>query len=290
MALTDVELENALQLALEAASIAAKLIDECIDRRFAGEAGPSVETKSSSVDMVTEYDKKCEELVLAKLIAASPSNWKVVSEESNSDVTLTDAPTWIVDPIDGTTSFVHGSFDCCVSIGLAVNKVPVLGVVHIPRLKEVFHAVKGKGAFLNGKPIRVSTVNTIQKAIVCTHTPYCRHPAAIKALTEINAALMTMGVHAVRAYGSAAMDLCSVACGRLDLYFETGPWSWDMCAGAIIIREAGGVIHDVDSVSDSLNLESRGYAAGSCKALTAIGVDLVQKTGYKAAILNPPPK
>ena len=266
-------------------------MDVCFEERYElqGATVPVAETKSSGADLVTEYDRQCEELVLKMLSEFSP-DWKVVSEESHPDAPLTDEPTWIVDPIDGTTSFVHGSFDCGVSIGLAVNKVSVLGVVYLPRLKETFTAIAGQGAYLHDgnqkRKIHVSNVTELNKAIVCTHTPYNRAPQSIKSIMSINTELLERGVHAVRAYGSAAMDICSVACGRLDLYFEVGPHSWDMCAAAVILREAGGVIHDIDAVSDSLDMKSRGYAAGSCVQLTTIAVELNNKYDYRNTLLG----
>lgn len=285
-ALSPTVLARALDIAKAAAAMAANLIDECIDRRVALE----IEQKSSSADMVTQYDKQCEELVLKHLSTEFP-DFAVLSEETKSDVVITDAPTWIVDPIDGTTSFVHNSFDCGVSIGLAVNKRPVLGVVHLPRMKEVFTAIEGQGAFLNGRKISVSSITDPAKAIVCTHVPYNRSSASVAALLGINRELMQdLKVHAVRTYGSAAMDMCSVACGRLDLYFEVGIHAWDMAAAAVIVREAGGVVHNVDDPSDKMNLDlsSRGMSCGSNHEMSKLGTMLATKHNYRAAVLDLP--
>ncbi|CAD2221601.1 Inositol monophosphatase family, putative [Angomonas deanei] len=140
----DPELTIAVDLAIRAAGVATGIVNRSIDERQSA----TVETlsKSNSVDLVTQYDKQCEEEVIA--ILKSGTSYAILSEETNSQVELTDAPTWVVDPIDGTTSFVHGYFDCCVSIALVVNKEPILGVISAPRLNEVFTAIKGRGGFL----------------------------------------------------------------------------------------------------------------------------------------------
>lgn len=283
--LSEERLTQCLEVALAAANKAGALIKECIDLRASKPL--EIEEKSSSADMVTQYDKKCEDIVLEMLRAFDPS-FEILSEESNPDTPFTANPTWIVDPIDGTTSFVHGSFDCGVSIGLAVGKEPVLGVVVLPLMQEVFTAVKGRGSFCNGRRIHVSNCTDLKRAIVCTHTMYRRTPEAIEALLNINRELLSVPVHAVRSYGSAAMDMCSVAMGRIDLYFEVGIQAWDMCAATIIVREAGGHVRNSDDVANAvpLDITSKGMCCAANPALADFAAALVVKHNYRNAILN----
>ena len=285
-ALTPAELDLALAAAFEAAAAAAKLIDECIELRSTLE----IEEKSSSSDLVTQYDKQCEATVIKILLERTPT-FDIVSEETRSDVPLGNRPTWIVDPIDGTTGFVHGSFDCCVSIGLTVNKKSVLGVVNVPRLSEIFHAVLGRGAFRNGKQIRTSACKVIHKAVVCTHTAYNRSEESVTAIMSINREIAMRRVHALRSYGSAALDMCSVACGRIDLYFEVGIQAWDMAAGAIIVREAGGYVHNITSAEDlhELDMTSKAMVCSTSKELSDLAVEMSAKYDYKRSVLETVP-
>ncbi|CUG85461.1 myo-inositol-1(or 4)-monophosphatase 1, putative [Bodo saltans] len=275
-------LEFALAVAMEAAKKAAHLIDQCIEQR--ADQPLEIEEKSSSADLVTQYDTMCEEVVLAMLQEKTPT-YEIISEETRNDIPMTDGPTWVVDPVDGTTGFVHGSFDCGVSIGLCLNKQPILGVVILPRLGETFHAVVGQGAFRNGKRIHASGCTELTKSIVCTHTAYNRSEASVNSIMDINRELALMRVHAIRSYGSAAMDMCSVACGRLDMYFEVGIQAWDMAAGAIIIREAGGFVHSLDR-NDAFDIEAKSMICGSSLALTKVAIELSAKYNYRAAVLE----
>lgn len=273
-------MDAALAVALRAARAAGGIIDECISRRVSGAA---VDTKETAVDLVTEYDRACEDIIMSMLRAHQPT-WAVLGEESHEEEAIGEGPTWIVDPIDGTTSFVHGGFDCGVSIGLAVNRVPVLGVVYLPRMKEMFRAIAGRGAFLNDDAISVSKVRTLDKAVVCTHVPYKRTPEAIAVVSGINGSLIPR-VAAMRSYGSCAMDMCSVACGRLDLYFESNIHAWDICAATVIVREAGGVVHDLfDAKAPFFDICGKNQACGSCLALTQVAVDLNRQFGYHKII------
>lgn len=282
--LTDEELDFAMGLALQAAHAAAVIINRAIDERAS--IVFDIQTKSSTTDMVTQYDKQCEEEVLHILRSGTPS-YAVVSEETHSTVPLGDGPTWIVDPIDGTTSFIHGMYDCCVSIALAVNKEVVLGVVNAPRLQEVFTAVKGRGAYCNGQRIHVSSPASLHECIVFMHVSYNRSEAAVKAVLDMKAELAKYPVHSIRSNGSCALDMCSVAAGRADAYWEVGVQSWDMAAGAIMIREAGGVIHDIED-ADMFDLTRQGMCCGCSKEITKYGLELAKKHNYRNAILDLP--
>lgn len=151
---------------------------------------------------------------------------------------------WIVDPLDGTTNFAHGHPFFAVSIALVVDGQPVLGVVHAPLLRECFVAVVGEGAMLNGRPIRVSDVDSIGDAIFATGFPYRRHEMSDVDNNITHFDRFIREVRGFRRCGSAAIDLCYVAAGRYGFYFEQQLEPWDVAAGALIVREAGGQVSD----------------------------------------------
>ncbi|CCW65710.1 unnamed protein product [Phytomonas sp. EM1] len=280
MSITEAELSAAIEVALCAARNATDIINKSIDERSAPIT--NVNTKSNSTDWVTQYDKQCEEEVLSVLRAGTP-DYAIISEETQADVPLDDSPTWIVDPIDGTTSFAHGLYDCCVSIALAVNKEPVLGVISAPRLQEIYTAAKGRGAYCNGQRIHVSHATTLNESVVIIHQPYNRSKACVEAVLNTQREFMKLPVHSVRCYGSAALDMCFVASGKADLYFEVGFNAWDYAAGAIIVREAGGVVHDVNN-QNSLDLMGRGMCCGSSKEVTLKAIEVMEKYNYRDAV------
>ncbi|XP_021766775.1 inositol monophosphatase-like [Chenopodium quinoa] len=198
------------------------------------------------VDLVTETDKACEELVFNHLKQFYPDH-KFIGEETTAAygaTELTDDPTWIVDPLDGTTNFVHGFPFVCVSIGLTIGKVPVVGVVYNPIMNELFTGVRGQGAFLNGKPIQVSSKDELVNCLLATETGTKRDKATVDTTTNrINSLLFK--VRSVRMSGSCALNLCGIACGRLDLFYESGyGGAWDVAAGIVIVEEAGGRVFD----------------------------------------------
>ena len=320
----NINLDNVLDAAVRASKVAGGIILTSLRERHqahvarrrggASDDALGLEEKSSPADLVTKYDKQCEEVILQLLTSQFPK-FDIVSEEMHSERVLTDRPTWIIDPIDGTTSFVHGLFDCCVSIGMTYQKEPLVGVVFVPALNELFTAIKGRGAFLNGQPISVSGCTDIRKSLVCTHIPYNRHVSAIQAVLDVNKELAVQyQVHGIRSYGSCAMDMCSVACGRLDLYFEVGVQLWDMAAATVIVREAGGIVTNVDELNSSIGipqttkiggleskvdvtldqrctansfLTSRGMATGASRELVEVAVTLSNKYKLREFVLFP---
>ncbi|CAN4089982.1 unnamed protein product [Withania somnifera] len=198
------------------------------------------------VDLVTETDKTCEDLIFNHLKQHFPSH-KFIGEETSAaigDFELTDEPTWIVDPVDGTTNFVHGFPSVCVSIGLTIRKIPTVGVVYDPIIDELFTGIDGKGAFLNGKPIKISSQSELVKSLLGTEVGTTRDNLTVEATTRrINNLLFK--VRSLRMCGSCALDLCWVACGRLELFYLIGfGGPWDVAGGAVIVKEAGGVLFD----------------------------------------------
>ncbi|KAL0363146.1 UNVERIFIED_CONTAM: Inositol-phosphate phosphatase [Sesamum calycinum] len=234
---------SSLEDFLAAAVDAAKKAGEIIRSGF-------YETKhvehKGQVDLVTETDKACEELVFNFLKQRFPDH-KFIGEETTAACgasELTPEPTWIVDPLDGTTNFVHGFPFVCVSIGLTIGRVPTVGVVYNPIMDELFTAIRGKGSFLNGKPIKASSQTELVKSLLVTEAGTKRDKPTLDASTNrINSLLFK--VRSLRMTGSCALNLCGIACGRLDLFYEQGfGGPWDVAAGAIIVTEAGGLVFD----------------------------------------------
>uniref|UniRef100_UPI003592FA45 inositol monophosphatase family protein n=1 Tax=Aquiflexum sp. TaxID=1872584 RepID=UPI003592FA45 len=152
------------------------------------------------------------------------------------------AYTWIIDPLDGTTNFIHGLPIFSVSIGLRYLDEIVIGVVYEINFHECFYAMKGHGAFCNGKPIKVSSVKSLSESLIATGFPYSAF-SQIDAYLDVLKELMRK-CHGVRRLGSAAIDLCYVACGRVEGFFEYDLKPYDVAAGALIVKEAGGAVND----------------------------------------------
>ena len=188
------------------------------------------------MNLVTEADKASEKLIVSKLKKHFPED-SIIAEEG-SEIKGSSGYSWVIDPIDGTTNFAHKYPFYCISIGLVNNqKDPVLGVVYNPYFNETFYAIKGQGAFLNEKPIKVSAIKELSGALVATGFPYNRREMMQKILSRLKDFLLV--VNDVRRSGSAALDICYVACGRNDLYYETGLNAWDCAAAVLIATEAG---------------------------------------------------
>ncbi len=188
------------------------------------------------VDIVTEVDLGAEKLILQAIKKNFP-NHSIVTEESNNKETPSEYR-WIIDPLDGTTNFVHSFPFVCVSIGIEFKGELIYGVVYNPFLGEFFYAESGKGAYLNDKPISVSSNKTLKASLLATGFPY-----ELSKNFERNMTLFSKiyrQTQGIRRAGSAAMDLCYVACGRFDGFWEFDLNPWDVAAGALIVKEAGG--------------------------------------------------
>ncbi|KAL6264733.1 hypothetical protein P5V15_004831 [Pogonomyrmex californicus] len=225
-----------------------------------------VETKAGDWDLVTQYDRKVEAILIDNLAKRFPTH-KFIAEEtasrSNFLPELTDTPTWIIDPIDGTTNFVHSFPYTCISIALAVNKELEIGIVYNPILKQLFTARRGHGAFLNGKPIKSSSVEELKHSLLCLETSY----ATIEDIRDIILGRLEAFVsiaHGIRTMGSAALTLCHVAMGTVEGYHSDNLMPWDVAAGVLIIREAGGIV--IDTNGGEFNVMSpKLLAVGNCK-------------------------
>lgn len=206
------------------------------ERVLADFAAPAGVRHKGRIDLVTSTDLAVERLLTERLPALLPGS-VVLGEETSSAATL-DGPTWIVDPLDGTTNFVHGFPFVCTSVALYDGGEVVLGVVNAPVLGQCFTAGRGLGAFCNDAPIAVSTVSALESSLVATGFPY----AIRENLDEITADMRAVlaATQGIRRPGSAALDLAYVASGRLDAFYEIGLHPWDVAAGWLLVTEAGG--------------------------------------------------
>ncbi len=195
------------------------------------------------LNLVTEADKAVDEFIV-KTIRSNFPDHSILSEESGA-IEGSGEYKWIIDPIDGTSNFAHGIPLFAISIAITHKGKPIIGVVEIPGLKESFWAQEGRGAYIGMKRIEVSKVNDFKKALMATGFSYDRQGARFQKNIELFDRLYkdTLGL---RRSGSAAMDLCFLACGRYDSFWEYDLNSWDIAAGKIIVEEAGGMVTNMD--------------------------------------------
>lgn len=201
-----------------------------------------VEEKGSAVNLVTKYDKLIQDFLVEEFTKLIPDA-HFLDEEGDEDKTLTDGYCFIIDPIDGTTNFIKGYQHSAISVGLAKDKELVIGVVMDPDLDNVYYAEKGKGAFLNGKPIHSSNCDLTHSLVLFGTCPY-EHELAHKTF-EITEEIFYRAVE-VRRGGSAALDICYVAAGKADLYYELILRPWDWAGATLILNEAGGIAKTCD--------------------------------------------
>ncbi len=206
-----------------------------------------VELKGKS-DLVSYVDKQAEKIVVAGLKTILPEAGFITEEDTPDDTEK--AYTWIIDPLDGTTNFVHGLPTYAVSVGLMYESEIILGVVHEVNRQESFYAWKDGGAYLNGEKINVTAVNKIEDSLFATGFPSHNFEKLDNYLTILNA--LMKNCHGLRRVGSAATDLAYVACGRYEGFFEFNLKPWDIAAGIIIVKEAGGKVTDFNNGNDFL--------------------------------------
>ena len=235
----------ALNIAISAARAAGHVIIRNINRR------PDLKIQAKAMnDFVSEVDHQAEFEIISTIRKSYP-NHAILAEESGQHEG--EDCEWIIDPLDGTTNYLHGIPQYCVSIAMREGSKLILGVVYDPFKEELFCAARGEGATLNNRRIRVSTQADISTSLIGTGLPYQvdqaqsvdQYLAAMRAIIEQHAS--------VRLAGAAALDLAYVAAGRFDGFWETGLQSWDMAAGALLIQEAGGLISDLQGGHDYLH-------------------------------------
>ena len=208
-----------------------------------------IENKGSAVNLVTEYDKKIQEFLFAELSKIIP-DCSFLGEEGDGNKELSDGYCFIIDPIDGTTNFIKGFQHSGISVGLAKDKELILGVVMDPDLNNIYYAEKGKGAYLNGNKIHVSNCDMQESLVLFGTCPY-EHELAKKTF-ELTEQIFYKCVE-IRRAGSAALDICYVASGKADLFYELILRPWDFAAATIILKEAGGVCCTLDK--EQINCE-----------------------------------
>ncbi len=195
----------------------------------------------SPVDLVTTIDRQSEEIIVDILQKRFP-NHSILAEEETTITGPQSNHRWIIDPLDGTTNFAHSYPQFCISIALEREGEIIVGLVYDPLREETFKAIRGLGSFLNDSPIQPSKVAEVDQALLATGFPYDRREKASFYLTFLKAFLISS--QGIRRNGSAALDLCYLACGRLDGFWEFSLRSWDTAAASLIVQEAGGVLSD----------------------------------------------
>ncbi|XP_060941121.1 inositol monophosphatase 1 [Limanda limanda] len=249
--------QNAMDHAVAIARKSGELVREALrdDRK--------VMTKSSSIDLVTKTDQKVEHLIIQSVREKFPTH-RFIGEESvaaGETCDLTDSPTWIIDPIDGTTNFVHAFPFVAVSIGFYVNKQSEFAVVFSCLEDKMFTARRGRGAFCNGEPLQVSDQEDVRQSIIATEFGSNRDVQAVDKIFSSLRNILSLPVQGVRSAGTAAINMCLVASGCVEAYYEIGVHVWDVAAASLIVSEAGGVLMDVDG--GAVDLMSRRIVAAN---------------------------
>ncbi len=233
-------------------------------RMICAERHPQVFVKEGHANFVTSMDIACQSFLLEKLSPLLPGAQVMAEEQDNPR--LLPGYCWIIDPIDGTTNYMHDYRHSSISIALVKDGEGVLGVVHNPYLQESFVGVRGIGAFLNGKPIRVSDRGIADALVIFGSAPYHR------GLLELTARVirrLLLDCRDIRRTGSAALDLCYIACGRTDGFFEATLCPWDFAAAAIVLQEAGGQVRPLDGAPFRFD-RSSGMVGGNPIAFPAL--------------------
>ncbi|MEM9496120.1 MAG: inositol monophosphatase family protein [Pseudomonadota bacterium] len=233
---------------INAARAAAKRL-----RRDFGEVEALQVSRKGAADFVSNADLKAEQTIFEELSTARPK-YGFVMEERGEIEGSDNSNRWIVDPLDGTTNFLHGLPQFAISIALERDRQPFAGVIYNPATDELFRAEKGDGAWLNDRRIRVSGRRNLSETLFATGLPFKGRTGRARALKESDKVLAeTAGI---RRFGSAALDLAFVAAGRFDAYWERDLNAWDVAAGAIIVREAGGIVSEIEGGRDFLTAGS----------------------------------
>ena len=261
------KIDEFIQTGTSAALEAGALLRERFNTRF------SVERKGV-INLVTEVDVAAEKLIVSRIRGAFPDH-AILAEEGHGGVEGGGSVRWIIDPLDGTTNYAHGYPVFSVSIGLEIDGEVEWGAVYDPTRNELFTARRGAGAWLNGAPLRVSETAALDGSLLATGFPYDIRTGPRKNLAEFSA--FAVRTHGVRRGGSAALDLCYVAAGRLDGFWEHGLHPWDCAAGYLAVREAGGTVTDYSgnhgSIYASETLASNGRIHEEMKTVLAKGKD-----------------
>lgn len=228
----------------------------------------NIKTKTMAWDFVTDVDVEIEKMFIDALSQEFPDH-RIIAEEMMSmkkeEPELTDAPTWFIDPIDGTTNFIHTFPQACISVGLTVCKEPVLGIIYNPVTSELYSAMKGKGAFLNGKPIHTSNVTELRDAMIIFETTLVKYYTNDRDIQDGRLKTLIDKTRAIRSIGSAALSLAFLARGAVDCVHIDDLKAWDILAGLVIVNEAGGAV--LDTKGGPYNFMKPHTIAASSKSL-----------------------
>eukprot|EP00241_Pyramimonas_parkeae_P013070 CAMPEP_0114245002 /NCGR_PEP_ID=MMETSP0058-20121206/11650_1 /TAXON_ID=36894 /ORGANISM="Pyramimonas parkeae, CCMP726" /LENGTH=294 /DNA_ID=CAMNT_0001357999 /DNA_START=4 /DNA_END=888 /DNA_ORIENTATION=- len=277
----EADMDAVLELAMRAARSAGAIISGVWDQK-----SDVKDTKSNSRDLVTETDQKCEEIIVEMIKKAYPDH-HVIGEETvgAGKYDLGDGPTWTIDPIDGTTNFVHRIPAVCVLIAFIMEKQPVVAVTYDPINDEMYSAIKGRGAQLKSSrhdgPISVSSCDSIDRAVAGLESGYGRDPKTVNKLTSTIEGLMTKGVRTLRIGGACGLNCTNIASGRWDVFFEEGDWDantgpkiWDFSPAKLIVEEAGGVMLSLDG--SPFDLMGRSVFAAANRKLAEEVIDIMK--------------
>jgi myo-inositol-1(or 4)-monophosphatase len=238
----DIPSDTLLSVATDAARQAGAVLTECM------RAGFQIEHKEI-INLVTDADHRAEQRII-DVIHEAFSTHRILAEERGLTEQSPSRYKWVIDPLDGTTNFAHGFPAYCVSIGLEFDGRGIIGVVYDPTRDELFTAQIGQGAYLNGTPIAVSTTNHLDHALLVTGFAYDIRETSNNNLNHF--ARFALKVQGLRRTGTAALDLCYVAAGRFDGFWEVALSPWDMAAGVVILREAGGKVTNFKGAPHSI--------------------------------------
>ncbi len=256
-------LAEAEAVAIKAAKEAAKVLM----KHFRTEL--RIETKGDPRNIVTIADKESDALIRKIILEKFPDHG-IISEE-NKPVQGKSDYVWHIDPLDGTTNYSRGVSYFCVSIALAKGSEIVVGVVYNPVTLALYTAARGKGAFLNGKKLRIAETSIMHEAVICFDFGYAQD----KRLQTVEILKRMVGAKSIRINGAAALTLCEIAAGLANAYVHTGGYSWDFAAGALMIHEAGGVVTDSDGKTWQPNVKE-GITAGN-SAITSQILAIMKK-------------
>jgi len=229
-------MKKELLIAKKAAAVGAAILIKNYEKKFKIR-------KKGEINLVTEIDEKAQAAIVKVIKKAFPDD-AILAEEGDLSKTQAAPRRWIIDPLDGTTNFAHGYPRFCVSIAFEEKGKVKVGVIHDPCLKEIFTAVKSKGAFVNGRRLKVTGKKLLRDSLLVTGFPYDLQKDETNNLPYF--CHMLFHARAVRRDGSAALNLAYVAAGRFDAFWELGVKPWDVAAGLLLIREAGGVILPIE--------------------------------------------
>ncbi|MBB2486382.1 inositol monophosphatase [Mitsuaria sp. WAJ17] len=244
--MTQASLHPMLNVAIKAARAAGSIINRAsLDLDIL-----KINSKSPN-DFVTEVDQAAEQLIIETLLQAYPEHGILAEESGREHGNKTSEFQWIIDPLDGTTNFIHGFPVYAVSIALAHRNVVQQAVVYDPTRNDLFYATKGRGAYLNDRRLRVSRRTRMSDALIGTGFPFRRGDNFKRYLKMFEAVMQECA--GLRRPGAAALDLCYVAAGYYDAFFETGLNPWDVAAGSLIIAEAGGLVGNFTGEADFLH-------------------------------------